>query len=336
VSAVHRSFGVDGIRVEVVAASHDLAAAVDGLLGGYPTSQGKGSLAPAITVELGVGGPVPRVPDGPTRFAFPPLRAYDHGGGYLLVDDVGHLQVSPADARIVGAVATTADAPACWRFVGLGLWLALLECFRARGRYMIHAAAVVDPEGQLVLLPGARGAGKSTAALSLVEAGWDTLGDDTVFVERPDGGDLVVIGHPRPFHVSDEVLSHRPRLQRLARRPPAFDPQDKWLLPVETAFPGRRRGRWQGPIRLAFPEIHDRAVSHARPLSPREALTRLFRHSAFVFAHPELAPAHLAVLGNLVDASPARLLCCGRDVFLNPTSLVGLVQEGAWHSVALA
>jgi hypothetical protein len=101
-------------------------------------------------------------------------------------------------------------------------------------------------------------------------------------------------------------------------------------------FPGRRRRRWQGPIRLAFPEILARAASHTRPLTPREALTRLFRHSAFVFAHPELAPAHLAVLGSLVDASPSRLLCCGRDVFLNPASLVELIQEGAWRSVASA
>ena len=61
------------------------------------------------------------------------------------------------------------------------VWVALLECLRARRRYSIHAAGLIDPGGDLVLLIGRSGVAKTTAAVSLLQAGWSALGDDRRF-----------------------------------------------------------------------------------------------------------------------------------------------------------
>jgi energy-coupling factor transporter ATP-binding protein EcfA2 len=59
-----------------------------------------------------------------------------------------------------------------------------------RGAFMLHAACVRLPNGSTVAIAGPSGAGKSRLAASLVAAGAELIGDDSLALSAEDGGIL--------------------------------------------------------------------------------------------------------------------------------------------------
>jgi hypothetical protein len=344
-----RHYDLDGCIVAVGGRGDDLSCVIDRLLGPYACSVATGTSA-AIVIELDRRASRPTAPTSRPRFHFPPLGAWESAsGGWQLVDDVAELDVQPGRERstITGWLADDALMEHVSRFAGLTLWVALIECLRARGRYPLHGAALVAPDGKTVLFSGTKGAGKSTATLSLLERGYDVVTDDTLFLDHdaPDGA-VGLYGYRKRFHVRPDLVARRPDLAAWARHPEPYEPQDKLWLLLEDRFPGRTRTHAAAPARIFFPVITPRATSRVLPLSSRDTLLRLLADSSFVFVRPELAPAHLACLRALVDGAAGALLECGRDLLADPglyLELVGpspspsLISEGApWPSSASA
>lgn len=87
-----------------------------------------------------------------------------------------------------------------WRFVDLescSTQLGVLMddyAMRATTCAALHAGAVRSPAGQVVLLPAAPDAGKSTLTGAFLAAGWDYLGDEIIGV-RP--GSMEAIAYPK-------------------------------------------------------------------------------------------------------------------------------------------
>jgi hypothetical protein len=73
------------------------------------------------------------------------------------------------------------------------------------GRLVAHGAAVARG-GKAVLLLGASGSGKSTAAYLASRSGWSLLSDDLVVVRRTDGG-LDAVGIHRALAVPPDVAA---------------------------------------------------------------------------------------------------------------------------------
>ncbi|MFZ3475852.1 hypothetical protein ACODT3_41535 [Streptomyces sp. 4.24] len=68
-----------------------------------------------------------------------------------------------------------------------------LERSRQQQRMVtVHATALHAPDGQAVLLLGAKGAGKTSTALALADRGWVHAGDDLVVLAEDGEGGLVV------------------------------------------------------------------------------------------------------------------------------------------------
>lgn len=67
---------------------------------------------------------------------------------------------------------------------------------RSHDRAVLHAGAVRTPRGEVLLVPGAVDAGKSTLIGALVRSGCDYLGDESIAV-RP--GTLDLIAYPKPL-----------------------------------------------------------------------------------------------------------------------------------------
>lgn len=336
--SVERRFDLDGVALDVQVESPALAEVLVQQLRGWsveakPAAQGP----PGRPIRLVIGeGASPEAPARAPRFSFPPMRGYAQDaqsggtGGWLLRDDVGHLDVRPEAGTIEGAVQPGLDARRLVQFSMVTVGVALLECLRARRRYSIHAAGLIDPAGDLVLLIGRSGTAKTTAAVNLLQAGWRALGDDVVFLE-PDGqGGLSTIAHRRHFLLDEHLLARCPRLRRHVHRRPEHEPQDKQVLNVEQAFPGQVLRRWGAPARIFFPELTAGPRSYIAPLSPREALLRLFPHSCFVVVKPELTPGHLGTLGVLVDNAPAARLFCGSDLLASPGGYPDLLAARPW------
>ncbi|MFE3629378.1 hypothetical protein [Streptomyces goshikiensis] len=72
-----------------------------------------------------------------------------------------------------------------------------LERARQQQRMVtVHATALHAPGGQVVLLLGAKGAGKTSTALALAERGWVHAGDDLVVLAETGNGLVVWPGKP--------------------------------------------------------------------------------------------------------------------------------------------
>jgi hypothetical protein len=317
------------VRVSVRGQGDDLARVIDRLLSSYASAPGDGELT--FTLERRAERPAP--PAEPPRFHFPPLGAWPVPGGFRLVDDVADVTVT-TDTGLSGWVAADAPLPVLSRFAGLTLWIALIECLRARGRFPLHAASLVAPDGHTVLVAGTKGAGKSTATLALAERGWRVVSDDTVLVSTAG-----VTGYRKRFHVCPDLLERRPDLAPLARRAEAFEPQDKLWLDLEARLPGCTVERAGMPHVILFPRIVDRATTALEPVSGKDALMALMRESSFVFVRPELTAPHLGALGRLVDGARCYALHAGRDLLADPSAYDQLArgrarEEVSWRSSA--
>ena len=188
-------------------------------------------------------------------------------------------------------------------------------------------AGAIDSQGDLGLLVGPSGVGKTTAAISLLELGWTALGDDLLFLELDARGRVSTLAHRHDFHVGDGVMQRRSGLRRFVRSRPEWEPQDKQLLQVQAAFPGRVLRRWGAPARIYFPELTDSPDRIRFRFADRDALLKLFPHSCFVGVKPDLARGHLQALRTLVDRAPAARLLCGSDLLSNP-GLYSTLLEG--------
>jgi HprK-related kinase B len=102
-----------------------------------------------------------------------------------------------------------------------------------RGHVLLHAAGV-SRDGQAVVLAGPPGAGKSSAALHLVDTGLQFLSNDRVLA-RTDGGRVEVLGYPKQPRVNPGTLLGHPRLSALLDADErsalhAMDPAALWAL----------------------------------------------------------------------------------------------------------
>ena len=200
-------------------------------------------------------------------------------------------QLTVRRGRLVGGAGyTTADAVARRDLVRVGASVRL----RQKGRYLVHAAGVVDPWGRAWLLSGDSGAGKSTLAYALARAGWSVLGDDGVLIEVV--GDSVV-AHPwkDPLNVSRTLAPDFPELHHHAPRARPDDPRQR----VPMALPLARSAAVAAVIMLERGDRH--AVASVAPL---EALAVLVRQSPAVMIDDDYARAHLHTLTRA-----AALLC---------------------------
>jgi hypothetical protein len=140
-----------------------------------------------------------------------PTRPPDETHGPLGLWREGELlRLSYADGRVTATATGTAiraggdgvDLADAWRFV---FHFALAHVLAQHGRYLLHAGAIADDDGALILT-GESGSGKSTLVLAAVEAGWSALSDDLV-AARPGETGAQVCGIAKPFRVPSELLA---------------------------------------------------------------------------------------------------------------------------------
>ena len=193
-------------------------------------------------------------------------------------------RLSVRDGRLVrGAGYATSPADVRRELARVGAIVRL----RQRGRYLVHAAGVIDPAGRAWLLAGDSGSGKSTLGYALTRAGWTSLGDDGVVIEREENG-FRAHAWRDALRVSRLLSDEFPELAASDSAVAANDPRQRLsLVPTSVA----RRGRIAAVVFLARGERHS-----VRPIGPLAALGALIRQSPWVIIEDDHSRQHLAAL----------------------------------------
>lgn len=126
--------------------------------------------------------------------------AWQDGAAFAVRHDSGLVAVADGSAACIGGGATELD----WGFHRL-FHPVITHLLAHQDRFVVHAAAVADGRGALLVL-GGTGRGKSTTAMAALRAGWEVLGDDLVVVAPGKAGAVTVIGMPRPMAVPGDVM----------------------------------------------------------------------------------------------------------------------------------
>lgn len=157
---------------------------------------------------------------------------------------------------------------------------------RQRGRYLVHAAGVVDPHGRAWLLSGDSGSGKSTLAYALARTGWTVLGDDGVLIERSASG-LTAHAWREPLRVSQQLADAFPEIDDEELHPATGDPRNR----VSMHMSGAR----SAPVAAVV--LIERGTTFAmQPAAPLAALAALIRQSPWVILDDAYARPHLDLL----------------------------------------
>ncbi len=283
----------------------------------------------AITFDFAeLAEPLPYEPPAGFEWSFYQDRIVAYAGptAFSFQDDASEVRVPLGAGPIVGRIHPSSLVDR--RSLRLLLELTLAMALRARGLFHLHAAGVLR-EGTSILLSGESGAGKTTSALALVEAGWSYLSDDSVFLrdeDAPGSGRVCVAAQRRAFHVTAATLAAYPGLGALAT--PSETEPSKLRVSPEGALRGRFLDAAPPPTLLLFPKVHDAETSHAERVVDAVALGHLLMASTMlsVPGTPH-TKAHLDLLRRLVEGAACYELRLGSDFLLSPARAVAGVIE---------
>ncbi|HUF11281.1 MAG TPA: hypothetical protein VMO47_18310 [Rhodothermales bacterium] len=174
-----------------------------------------------------------------------------------------------------------------------------------RDAEVIHAG-LVERDGQGVLFGGREGAGKSTAALACLEAGFSYLGDDYIGLRTADHGflgySLYNSAWLEPTHAS-LFPSIKGRM---------IDGRQKKLPVVLSEIRPDRLGRVASIRAIVLPQMAESASCVIVPASKREAFLALAPTS--LVKRPFSRQSGMDKLGRLVESVPAYRLRFGNDL----------------------
>ncbi len=282
-SLVEGSSASLGLRVtwSAPAVAHDLLVA---MLGGEPSATAPG--ADDLQLDFSeITEPLPYAPPDGFEWSFYQDRAVAYAGptSFSFQDDASEVRVPLGSGPIVGRLHPRSLADL--RSLRLLLDLAMTMALRARGYFHLHAAGVIRGTS-CALLPGESGAGKTSSALALMEAGWAYLSDDSLFLhaeraaDAPGDDRLRILTQRREFHLTPATLAAYPKIGALVAASVA-EP-GKVSLAAERLFPGRFREVAPAPTLVLFPRVTEAATSAAEPIVDAVALGHLLMASTML------------------------------------------------------
>jgi hypothetical protein len=302
---VHRE--VHGVSVEIACDDPDLAVLAGRRLAAFPAAAAPADVRVRIDATANVDGERPpdvRVVHEAARGAISYSDALDtawidYEGGGARIDGGRGEGTIVYDRRRDG-----------WQWAATRplLTVTLMELLKRRSLFPVHASAAAR-RGEAVLFAAESGSGKSTAALALLLAGWQLLGDDLLFL-REDGSELRALGFPDEIDASPETLARLPELAPPERWPQLPGYPKRQLQPLEL----RRDAiaREAVPRLVLVPRVADRDRHSLEPLAPDELLRELLPN--VLLTEPGLAQRQLDVLAELARSVPAFRLFFGRDL----------------------
>lgn len=276
-----------------------------------PDDDGKPGLQQDWVDCAGSGVPMPSLPWPAQHTSLDQDTREVRHGPFLFTAHGDHVLTAfdRRSQRMVGFVRNAAAWPL--DHYKQAIFISLYQDLRQHGLQLIHASAVCRA-GRAVLITGGSGAGKTTAMLRLVQAGWQYLSDDsTLVMRRPDNASWRVVTLLSALHVTETTLAWFPELAPHAS--PAASARGKRLVLIDEVYPGCVALEGQVSLLLA-PRVTDEPHSSLTPLGKAQLLSEMLPYSLDLVDTTTGSPQQqLEFLAALVESTPTYRLNLGRD-----------------------
>lgn len=288
------------------------------LLPSTATSASSGQAVPHLTIAFQTVDTVPPPPPRKPDFQQGDLLHYFVEGNEVIAHfpRYGQLQLNLATGQTQGQVVTAAGQ--AYAILEDLIAISLSPHLRRRQKFLLHAFAAAF-EGEAVLLVGGIGAGKTTTGLSLLNAGWQLLSNDSPMVVANGR----IQQYPGVLAAYPESFAHFPTMAHLAEGSGVENGRQKISVTAESIFPNA----WlqAAPVRaICFPQIEPRTTHALTPIPPLAALARLLPHAVEQW-DKAMIPAHLSILRQLVESAPVYTLHLAPHVLTIPQMLQELL-----------
>lgn len=208
----------------------------------------------------------------------------------IILKQVGRFQV--VDGREIRLWPAAQLSESRLRLIVLGPLFAIL--LYQRGSLVLHASCV-QIDNQAVAFIGESGWGKSSLAALFHLHGYGALSDDLTVIDLADGHPMVQAGFPR-LKISPEMASS---LGLHGRHLDSLDAEESRIgLKLDRFTAGEAH-----PLSRIY-LLDEQNYTAVRPLSPKEAVIQLIRHSYPIRLQQSGDAQHLAQVGQLAGQIP--------------------------------
>jgi hypothetical protein len=202
--------------------------------------------------------------------------------------------------------------------------LPLLLLLRLKGRYHLHAAAVLSPKGARWLICGPPRAGKSTLTTALGLSGWRPIADDGLFLSAHRGAPSLE-AFRKSFHLDRRLWERWPMLAEIRQGPASLE---RILVDGLSHFGTAELARsgWSGIDGILLPRISGERQSQLASIEPSRVLLTLAQESVYFPLCPPHPQRQWTLLTQLVRQARGYTLSAGEDLLDDPGRIAHLLE----------
>lgn len=279
---------------------------------------------PDLAVTLQTVSTVPAPPSREPDFQQGDLLHYFVDGEQVVAHfpRYGQLQLDLATGKTQGQIVPAAGQT--YAILEDLIAISLSPHLRRRQKFLLHAFAAAY-QGEAVLLVGGIGAGKTTTGLSLLNAGWQLLSNDSPVVAANGR----IQQYPGVLAAYPETFAHFPKAAHQVAHLMGEDERGSGRHKISITAESIWSDVWlpEAPVRaIFFPQIEERTDHALTAVAKPAALARLLPHAVEQWDRA-MIPAHLQILRQLVEAAPAYILHLSPAVLSVPDKIASALRR---------